>query len=87
VQALPPASRFQARAEDREQGGRQIAPAIHTDQGPVLLSTMSMPRRGFDYRANGAYFEMTDFWWGEFDQFPFGDGPELADELLSLNVG
>lgn len=27
---------------------------------------------------------MTDCWWGELDQFPFGDGPELADELLAL---
>ena len=23
-------------------------------------------------------------WWSELDQFPFGDGPELADELLAL---
>jgi uncharacterized protein YhfF len=23
-------------------------------------------------------------WWSNLDQFPFGDGPELADELLAL---
>src|SRR5579872_1015404 len=23
-------------------------------------------------------------WWSELDQFPFGDGPELADQLLVL---
>jgi uncharacterized protein YhfF len=23
-------------------------------------------------------------WWAELDRFPFGDGPELADELLAL---
>ena len=23
-------------------------------------------------------------WWSELDQFPFGDGPKLADELLAL---
>lgn len=23
-------------------------------------------------------------WWSELDRFPFGDGPELADELLAL---
>lgn len=23
-------------------------------------------------------------WWSGLDQFPFGDGPELADELLAL---
>jgi uncharacterized protein YhfF len=23
-------------------------------------------------------------WWSELEQFPFGDGPELADELLAL---
>jgi uncharacterized protein YhfF len=23
-------------------------------------------------------------WWSKLDQFPFGDGPELADELLAL---
>lgn len=23
-------------------------------------------------------------WWSDLDRFPFGDGPELADELLAL---
>jgi len=34
----------------------------------------------------GARVEIQTEFWNEFDRFPFGDGPELADKLLSSPV-